>query len=63
MIIKNLIIQNFYALIFYYFTICCSCLTEHYIVDTFNVKVNINFKKAFQYEIYKITKLGTRIYI
>lgn len=48
---------------FYYFEICRSSRIEYYIVDTLNVKVNINFKKASQYEIYKITKLGTRIYI
>lgn len=48
---------------FYYFTICCSYLTEHYIVDTLNIRVNINPKTASQYQIYKITKFGTRIYI
>lgn len=48
---------------FYYFEICRSSRIEYYIVDTLNVKVNINFKKASQYEIYKITKFGTRIYI
>lgn len=48
---------------FYYFTICCSCLTEHYIVDTLNIRVNINPKTASQYQIYKITKFGTRIYL
>lgn len=48
---------------FYYFEICRSSRIEYYIVDTLNVKVNINFKKASQYQIYKITKFGTRIYI
>ena len=48
---------------FYYFTICCSCLTEHYIIDTLNIRVNINPKTVSQYQIYKITKFGTRIYI
>lgn len=48
---------------FYYFTICYSCWTEHYIVDTLNIRVNINPKTASQYQIYKITKFGTRIYI
>ena len=48
---------------FYYFTICCSCWVEHYIVDTYNVRVNIDPKTASQYQIYKITKFGTKIYI
>lgn len=48
---------------FYYFTICCSCWVEHYIVDTLNTRVNINLKTASQYQIYKITKFGTRIYL
>lgn len=48
---------------FYYFTIYCSCWTEHYIVDTLNIRVNINPKTASQYQIYKITKFGTRIYL
>lgn len=48
---------------FYYFTICCSCWIEHYIIDTLNTRVNINPKTASQYQIYKITKFGTRIYI
>lgn len=48
---------------FYYFTICCSCWIEHYIVDTLNTRVNINPKTASQYQIYKITKFGNRIYI
>ena len=48
---------------FYYFEICRSSRIEYYIVDTLNVKGDINFKKASQYEIYKITKFGTRIYI
>ena len=48
---------------FYYFTICCSCWIEHYIVDTLNIRVNINPKTASQYQIYKITKFGNRIYL
>lgn len=48
---------------FYYFEICRSSRIEYYIVDTYKVRVNINPKTASQYEIYKITKFGTRIYI
>lgn len=48
---------------FYYFEICRSSRIEYYVIDTLNVKVNINLKTASQYEIYKITKFGTRVYI